>query len=357
MEQSVFQSLLDPCPLDGATGQNLEYDNRYLAMCDAAESTPERQYGDTLVAEKEPDWQALVRSAVVLAQETRDLRVAISIAEGLCRLEGIAGLKQGLKLVEHWTTQHWADVYPQLDAADNNDPMARVSLLNRLSHPQYLLQGILRLTIVEHPSLGKLTLRDLRSIAAGNEDSANYLTRTEVEAILLSSDQAQLRQIGDQLQACVDSVERLHSFVETQIGVGQWDIAPLLSALRDCLEPIENAYGHRAGAVHCTEPAQNPSASPASEQTSTNNPTLLQLATSSMPVSSAFRIETRADAMAVLESLCVYFRNHEPASPVPLLLQRAKRLIPMSFVDILRELAPDGVQQALQSVGAVNEGR
>ena len=66
------------------------------------------------------------------------------------------------------------------------------------------------------------------------------------------------------------------------------------------------------------------------------------------------KIETRADAMAALDSLCRYFQNHEPASPVPLLLERAKRLIPMSFVDILRELAPDGLSQAMQSVGATS---
>ena len=71
-----------------------------------------------------------------------------------------------------------------------------------------------------------------------------------------------------------------------------------------------------------------------------------------LPFQKNLVIGPRAESMSVLDGLCAYFETHEPASPVPLLLQRAKRLIPMSFVDILRELAPDGLQQAMQSVGA-----
>jgi type VI secretion system protein ImpA len=45
----------------------------------------------------------------------------------------------------------------------------------------------------------------------------------------------------------------------------------------------------------------------------------------------------------VLETLCAYYERYEPASPIPLLLRRAQRLVPMSFLEIVRELAPAGV--------------
>ena len=42
----------------------------------------------------------------------------------------------------------------------------------------------------------------------------------------------------------------------------------------------------------------------------------------------------------------LYYERHEPSSPVPLLLKRAKRLVAKDFMEILRDLAPDGVDQA-----------
>ena len=43
-------------------------------------------------------------------------------------------------------------------------------------------------------------------------------------------------------------------------------------------------------------------------------------------------IRSRDDAMRVLDRVSEYFRKNEPSSPVPLLLQRAKRLISKSTV-------------------------
>jgi type VI secretion system protein ImpA len=57
-------------------------------------------------------------------------------------------------------------------------------------------------------------------------------------------------------------------------------------------------------------------------------------------------IGSRADVVRVLDSLCSYYAQNEPSSPIPLLLRRAQRLVPMTFLDILRDLAPGGVGEA-----------
>ena len=58
------------------------------------------------------------------------------------------------------------------------------------------------------------------------------------------------------------------------------------------------------------------------------------------------------DAIRMIDKVCDYFERHEPSSPVPLLLNRAKRLISKDFLEILRDLTPDGVLQA-ESIGGV----
>ncbi len=56
-------------------------------------------------------------------------------------------------------------------------------------------------------------------------------------------------------------------------------------------------------------------------------------------------LRSRDDVIRTLDRVCAYFRAHEPSSPVPLLLERAKHLVSKDFMEIVRNLAPDGVGQ------------
>jgi type VI secretion system protein ImpA len=56
-------------------------------------------------------------------------------------------------------------------------------------------------------------------------------------------------------------------------------------------------------------------------------------------------IRTRDDVVKALDKLCEYFERNEPSSPVPILLKRAKRLVNKSFMDLVRDMASNGVSQ------------
>ena len=56
-------------------------------------------------------------------------------------------------------------------------------------------------------------------------------------------------------------------------------------------------------------------------------------------------VRSRQDVIRVLEQICDFYRKTEPSSPVPLILQRARRLVDMDFVQLLTDLAPDSVKQ------------
>ncbi|MBN3807358.1 type VI secretion system protein TssA, partial [Paraburkholderia sp. Ac-20336] len=66
-------------------------------------------------------------------------------------------------------------------------------------------------------------------------------------------------------------------------------------------------------------------------------------------------ITDRQDVIRVLDKICAYYERHEPSSPVPLLLLRARRLVDKSFMEILQDLAPEGMSQARQVGGIENE--
>jgi type VI secretion system protein ImpA len=62
-----------------------------------------------------------------------------------------------------------------------------------------------------------------------------------------------------------------------------------------------------------------------------------------------YRIESRAQAIALLEQVQRFFRHAEPSSPVPMLCDRARALAERDFMGVLREVLP---KAALKNFGA-----
>jgi type VI secretion system protein ImpA len=62
-------------------------------------------------------------------------------------------------------------------------------------------------------------------------------------------------------------------------------------------------------------------------------------------------IRSRQDAVKAMEAVAEFFRQNEPSSPIPLLLERAARLVSKSFLDVLADMAPDAVAQARAAGG------
>jgi len=56
-----------------------------------------------------------------------------------------------------------------------------------------------------------------------------------------------------------------------------------------------------------------------------------------------------------IDEICKYFERYEPSSPVPFLLLRAKKLLAMNFMEILRDMTPDAVNQAENICGVQEE--
>jgi type VI secretion system protein ImpA len=81
-----------------------------------------------------------------------------------------------------------------------------------------------------------------------------------------------------------------------------------------------------------TSPAMPQTASAGSESPDTAFP--------SDPQSRQYRIESRSQAIALLDQVQRYFRISEPSSPVPMLCERARALAERDFMGVLRDVLP-----------------
>jgi type VI secretion system protein ImpA len=74
-----------------------------------------------------------------------------------------------------------------------------------------------------------------------------------------------------------------------------------------------------------------------------------------MSTGSVTDIKSRQDAIRALDAVAAFFRAHEPSSPVPLFIERAKRLVSKTFLEVLQDIAPEGVSQAKLIGGIKND--
>ena len=56
-------------------------------------------------------------------------------------------------------------------------------------------------------------------------------------------------------------------------------------------------------------------------------------------------VESRDDVLRSLDRILAYYARHEPSSPLPVLLTRARGLVQADFAAIVRNLIPDGLSQ------------
>jgi len=65
------------------------------------------------------------------------------------------------------------------------------------------------------------------------------------------------------------------------------------------------------------------------------------------PSVKSYRVGSRAQALAMLESVQRYFRHTEPSSPVPMLCERARVLAERDFMGVLEDVLPKSALKAL----------
>jgi type VI secretion system protein ImpA len=330
-------------PVDGAqpSGPNLEYDPDFQGLERAQQGKPEQAIGDRIKPAEPPDWAQVLERAQALLSRSRDLRIAVPLTEALLRTEGFAGLAAGLALVRGLLERQWNTLHPQLDADDDNDPTSRINSLLGLVSTEALLRAVRESPVVHSRTLGRFSLRDLR-IASGTLKSAEGTQpeppqQAQIDAAFLDADLEGLQEEATAVSAALDDVTAIDRLLIDKVGSQAPEFKPLvldLSELRRVLTEKVTARGGAAGMPGGTNDA--PAGSPGGA------------------VVGSGEIRSREDVTRAIDRVCEYYRRHEPSSPLPLLLQRAKRLVSKDFLDIIRDLTPSGVAEA-ESIGGVEK--
>lgn len=335
---------LDPA---SPCGPNLEYDPDFLELEQAIIGKPEVQYGDTVTPAVPPEWKVVKRLAGDLLARSRDLRLAMSLLRSLLALNGIAGGAAGLALIERLLEQRWDSVHPQLDPDDDMDPMLRINSLATLADATTFLRELRDAPIIMLPGLGALTMRGL-DVASGELQPLEGETKVEFSSLQAALGDVELEReqaLAATLNQAFDSAVQIESLLVKAVGSSQaLNLDTLTRNLRRARDFVASHLAERGGAADGAQAGADAAGEGAGGEG----------AAAGAPARAAGisgDIASRADVIRMIDKICNYYQQNEPASPVPLLLERAKRLVPKNFFEVLEDLAPDGMSQLLMVSG------
>ncbi len=352
---------------DAPAGENLENDAAFGALERAARGKPEQQAGSVIIPAEDPDWKDVDAQATALLEQTHDLRILQILAVARLNLRGLPGFAEVLAAIREQLQTCWTQVHPQLDPEDDNDPTLRANALFSLADSGRVLRVLRDLPLVVSGRAGKISWRDIGISIGAIEppDDRDKLTESTIRGAFTDADTDRLTELRDALTSAIADTAAIPAAFDEQAGYGTGpDLSELAKLLREMLryierfapaaevpaedEPQEDAAGE--GGDTDAGADEDEDAGGESDEVSPR-PGKRRGATAA----SLGAVTTRADAVRLLDLAIAYYERYEPSSPLPLLIGRARRMADKNFLDILRDMAPEGVDSAQRLFGVVDE--
>ena len=321
-------ALLEPISPDSPCGDDLE-DTQLLASFDAF-----RLFGQSTPLPAETDWRAIRDHSEEALGKSKDLRILGHLGCAALRTDGLEEFAQVVGAASKWLDTWWDQVFPRVD----EDAVLRRNALSSFADRMAVVDGFRRVTLFAHRQLGSLSVRDME-IANGRlpkpEGEAQQPDEAYVNAMLSATSLEELERVRSLLERCQGSLKAIENTMSERGGGSEAtpDFSPLAPLVAWSLGVISAHIQSRAP-VAAAEDAQGGGGTEA--------------AVGKGP------IRSRDDAIRALDAVAAFFRTSEPSSPVPLFIERAKRLVAKDFLSVLEDIAPDALAQA-KAVGGVRD--
>jgi type VI secretion system protein ImpA len=330
-------SLLEPVSGGPPSGPDLAYDADFRVMEQAARGKPESQFAPA----EEPNWKQCRESALAVLKRSRDLRAAVLLAQALGHTQGFEGFADGLQVVHGLLDQWWDDLHPKLDPAEGNDPTMRVNAIAALASRETTFQLLRELPLVEARGVGRFGLREIEWAEGKTPPAAgaDVPAAGTIEAAFKAADLDAVQATVQALRRARDLAKQIGTALSARVGAANSaELEPLHRVLGDATKAVEDRLARRSGGDVVLGPL-------------VDGPT----GGGNGGPQTVGEVRTREDVVRLLDLACSYFERHEPSSPIPLLLKRAKRLTSMGFLEIMRDLAPGGVSEVQKIAGEPQE--
>lgn len=314
-------TFLAPVPGEDPCGPDLAYDGEREKIEIAFHQSQSIDPTGAAVQADGTDWGSVIVSIGQQFARTKDIWLAVY----LCRAGANAGrlevVETGAETLAILLSQHWDGLHPRIEDGDIG---LRKTPCDSLGHQPTMLAPLSRVPLVAHPRLGSFGSADLERIRKGGAADADYATLAAVLAELGDDALGEADARFGKIAAAYRNIDAI--FAEKSNGRVTPDFAAAYEFFTQTRKVVRSFM---------KAPAPDPSvADTAAEDGKNAGPSL------------SGAVRSREDVTRVLEIICEYYRQYEPSSPVPLLLERAKAWVALPFLQVLADIAPGAMNEA-----------
>ncbi|GAB2863239.1 type VI secretion system protein TssA [Pseudoduganella ginsengisoli] len=321
--------LLVPVSMQQACGADLSFSSELDDIMRArVQDDPSLAQGEWVAALKDADWHFVAeRCAVLIASRSKDLRLAVWLAEAHAKLHHFRGLGDGFALLASLCERYWDGLYPLPDECDGHEQRSG-NLAWLLARTQQLVR---HMPVSEDGAVAMADFDAARqranAAAQGNGDPWRTPQQADAGPGLAELDAARRRnsmqfnrRLLEDVQYCSASLASLQTVVDAKLGAQGPAFGAAREAILNALDFIEPLVS--GGAVDGERPAPDERAMSRSEAPSAG-------------------LQGRAQALAQLRSVADFFRRTEPHSPVAYLADKAAHWGDMPLHVWLRNVVKD----------------
>lgn len=347
-----MDALLAPIHENEPAGRNMEYEQSYDDIRQAQESDPDYlPQGEWTTELRKADWPKVARlSTKVLCQDSKDLQVACWLTEGLSQQHGIPGLLAGVRYLTAFIGQYWDSCWPKIDEDGAEIRHGNLNRLDRqtalwlnchclLGQPESSLEYWQKVLAYEH----RVAMNPDSKAAVGSDDDFSMESYNRWAATLSANKIAELNETVIQLADALTTFETVYG--QMNVDADSDAIGQTRSVINDTQDFLKRLFDRVA---------------PAYDDVMTLN----VLATDDERASSASdnamadvqkQVMSRDLAISQMLTIAHFFRQTEPSSPVPFLMERAARWAGMTLTEWLEEMLQD--DNSMRDINNVLKGQ
>lgn len=297
---------------------------------------PDEEFPDL----KDPEWEEVrERSIHILSNYSKDVSVASWLIESTMRLEGIAGLRDGFKLMLELVRRYWDNIHP---APDEDEGYAEtVSQLTGLTSDRSY--GVLDNLPLTNGGGGTYSLFDFneanRIEGMESDDKQRRIAEGAIERHTFddsfrATSREHWNNVVEDLDTLISTIRELETYLDERCLRNSYgeDTAPSMTSFRQRLETIRTTVQQLMSELLLDDAGDAPEAG--ADETEEGG-TVVQQKGPAGP------IQSRAEAIKLIRKAADYFRKTEPQSFIYYKLEQAAHWAEMPFPELLKELLRD----------------
>lgn len=357
-----LEHFLQPISAESPVGEDLRVDRSptslYYSLKDArnnARATERSSLFDDGVDLIKP-WRTVVDLAPgILLTKSKDLEVACWFTEGLIRLHGAAGLRDGFRLIHGLISQFWQDLYPLPDEDGIDTRLAPLTGLNGDGGEGTLMAPIRNMAMTNAGDFGSFNLwqyqkaRDNAKLTDDDErakrvDALGFSLQDIEDTVRESSTDFYVDMIAT-LEETLADYKDFQSRLREQCGQQAPPSSNIASLLDEVLRTVRFLSREKLESLQ----RQANAAPSADADNQLDDHVFGATLNGFIPAPHAGPIGHREDALRRLQEVADYFRIHEPHTPLAPAIERLIRWGRMTVAELMMELLPEDTSRGFFS--------